>query len=135
MESWILQLMPIRNEYMDGSVDEPMDGDDVDELCKTIKAKLNYHEGNIDEREYNRILDSPRGADIGISKLNRDDVNDLAVLITGDLVLEGLVKDCTDTDDETEFEFQDCIVEAIIKGLTNIGKYENIHADGSKVDE
>lgn len=64
MESWIEQLLPIRNEYMDGSVDEPMDGDDVDELCKIIKAKLNLHEGNIDEKEYNEILDSPRGENL-----------------------------------------------------------------------
>lgn len=60
MKNWIDQLLPIRNEFMDGSVDEPMDGDDVDELCKIIKAKLNLHEGNITEEECNEILDSPR---------------------------------------------------------------------------
>jgi len=64
MKSWIDQLLPIRNEYMDGCVDEPMDGDDVDELCKIIKAKLNLHEGNITEKEYNDILDSPRGTNL-----------------------------------------------------------------------
>lgn len=61
MKSWIDQLLPIRNEFMDGSVDEPMDGDDVDALCKIIKAKLNLHEGNITEEDYNAILDTPRG--------------------------------------------------------------------------
>ena len=64
MKNWIEQLMPIRNEYMDGNIDEPMDGDDVDELCKIIKAKINLQEGNIDEKEYNRILDSPRGENL-----------------------------------------------------------------------
>lgn len=61
MESWIAQLLPIRNEYMDGNVDEPMDGDDVDDLVKIIKAKINLHEGNITPEEYEKILDSPRG--------------------------------------------------------------------------
>lgn len=61
MKNWIEQLLPIRNEFMDGCVDEPMDGDDVDELCKIIKAKLNLNEGNITEEEYNNILDSSRG--------------------------------------------------------------------------
>jgi len=60
MNNWIEQLLPIRNEYMDGN-DEPMDGDDVDDLVKIIRAKLNLHEGNIDEKEYNKILDSKRG--------------------------------------------------------------------------
>lgn len=60
MESWIAQLLPIRNEYMDGN-DEPMDGDDVDDLVKIIRAKLNLQEGNITEHEYNKIIDSPSG--------------------------------------------------------------------------
>ena len=64
MKNWIDQLMPIRNEFMDGCTDEPMDGDDVDELCKIIKAKLNLQEGNIDEKRYNEILDSPRGTNL-----------------------------------------------------------------------
>jgi hypothetical protein len=44
---------------------------------------------------------------------NIDDLRDLAVKITGDLVIEGLIKDCTDTDDDTEFEFQDAILESL----------------------
>ncbi len=42
-----------------------------------------------------------------------EEIKDLSVLIVGDLVLNGLVKDCTDTDDEIEFEFQDKIVETL----------------------
>ena len=42
-----------------------------------------------------------------------EEIKDLSVLIVGDLVLNGLVKDCTDTNDETEFEFQDVIVETL----------------------
>jgi len=53
-------LLIIRNMYMDNST-EPMDGDDVDELCKIMKAELNLNEGNITEEEYNEIMKSPRG--------------------------------------------------------------------------
>ena len=42
-----------------------------------------------------------------------EQIKDLSVIIVGDLVLNGLIKDCTDTDDETEFEFQDVIVETL----------------------
>ena len=47
--------------------------------------------------------------------MTEDEINDLSVLIVGDLVLEGLVPDCTDTNDETEFEFQDAIRETLAK--------------------
>ena len=42
-----------------------------------------------------------------------DEIKDLSVKIVGDLVLKGLVTDCTDTDDETEFELQDSIIETL----------------------
>jgi len=42
-----------------------------------------------------------------------EEIKDLSVIIVSDLVIGGLVKDCTDTDDETEFEFQDVIVETL----------------------
>ena len=44
-----------------------------------------------------------------------DEIKDLSVLIVGDLVVCGLIKDCTDTEDETEFNFQDSIVETLCK--------------------
>ena len=62
MESWIEQLLPIIEEYRGGAVsfdydeNEPLDGDEVDDLCKIIKAKINLHEGNITEQQYNEIL-------------------------------------------------------------------------------
>ena len=62
MESWIEQLLPIIEEYRGGVVsfandeNEPLDGDEVDNLCKIIKAKINLHEGNITQKEYDKIL-------------------------------------------------------------------------------
>lgn len=55
MESWETQLQPIIDEYKDGCID-PLDGDDVDNLCTIIKAKINLMEGNITQEEYNKIL-------------------------------------------------------------------------------
>lgn len=44
-----------------------------------------------------------------------DDIKDIAILITDELVIQGIIKDCTDTDDETEFEIQDIITEILCK--------------------
>lgn len=48
-----------------------------------------------------------------INKLTSDDINDIAIAIVDKLVECGLIKDCIDTDDDTEFEVQDIIAEAI----------------------
>jgi hypothetical protein len=55
MESWLDQLLPIIEEYKDGS-NEPLDGDEVDDLVKITKAKINLQEGNITLEEYEAIL-------------------------------------------------------------------------------
>ena len=47
------------------------------------------------------------------NKMTLEEIKDLSVIIVGDLVINGLVKDCTDTDDEIEFEFQDRILETL----------------------
>jgi len=52
---WIDQLLPIIDEYKDGG--EALDGDEVDDLCGIIHAKINLQEGNITNSEYERILD------------------------------------------------------------------------------
>lgn len=41
--------------------------------------------------------------------LSIDEINDLSVRIVGNLVNQGIIKDCTDTDDETEFDAQNQI--------------------------
>jgi len=47
----------------------------------------------------------------------KDDIRDLAIRIVDKLVGEGLVPNCIDTDNETEFEFQDAIIEQLKKEL------------------
>ena len=47
-----------------------------------------------------------------------DDLEDLKVLIVGNLVIEGLIKDCTDTDDEA----QDIVFNTLKSKLEQLGK-------------
>mgnify|MGYP000329863799 CR=1 FL=1 len=44
-----------------------------------------------------------------IGKLTNDDTRDLSIKILDQLVDKGFVKNCIDTDDETEFTIQDII--------------------------
>ena len=50
-------------------------------------------------------------------KLNNDDIADIAVNAVEELISNGFVKDCTDTDDSEELDVQDVIREAIAKIL------------------
>tara|TARA_R100000008_G_scaffold86548_1_gene80101 strand:+ start:95 stop:247 length:153 start_codon:yes stop_codon:yes gene_type:complete len=45
--------------------------------------------------------------------MTEDDMRDLAIAIVDKFVKMGLVPNCTDTNNETEFEFQDAIVETL----------------------
>jgi hypothetical protein len=44
-----------------------------------------------------------------------DDCRDIAIRIVDKLVQEGFVKNCIDTDDETEFEIQDIVLNELLK--------------------
>ena len=50
-----------------------------------------------------------------MNRLTKDDRQDLAIIITNRLIEMGFVPDCTDTDDESEFEVQDMIADIIKK--------------------
>lgn len=49
-------------------------------------------------------------------ELTEDNVRDLAIRITDELVRLGYVNDCIDTDDDDEFNVQDAIAEIIANG-------------------
>jgi len=51
---------------------------------------------------------------------NLDETRDVAIRIVDRLVKEKLIKNCIDTDDDTEFEFQDIIQDEINKIFKNI---------------
>ena len=42
-----------------------------------------------------------------------DDIKDLSIIIVGKMVNEGIIKNCIDTDDQTEFDAQDIIREIL----------------------
>jgi hypothetical protein len=42
-----------------------------------------------------------------------DDIKDLSIIIVGKMVEEGIIKDCMDTEDQTEFDAQDIIREIL----------------------
>jgi|TARA_R100000081_G_C4701233_1_gene107748 hypothetical protein len=46
-----------------------------------------------------------------------DDLRDIAIQVVDVLIAKGYVPDCTDTDDMTEFEVQDIIVEGLMEQL------------------
>lgn len=46
-----------------------------------------------------------------------DDIKDLSIIIVGKMVEEGIIKDCTDTDDQTECDAQDLIREILCNKL------------------
>lgn len=47
-----------------------------------------------------------------------EDINDKAIQIVEKLVAAGIIKDCTDTDDQTEFEAQDIVADFLAKEQT-----------------
>ena len=48
-------------------------------------------------------------------KLDRDERQDIGIIITNKLIKLGYVPDCTDTDDQSEFEVQDLIAKVLKK--------------------
>tara|TARA_R110001632_G_scaffold9125_2_gene35405 strand:+ start:516 stop:683 length:168 start_codon:yes stop_codon:yes gene_type:complete len=52
-----------------------------------------------------------------MDNLTNDDIRDIAIRIVDNFVANGLVKDCTDTNDDDEFEFQDIIFDVLKSNL------------------
>lgn len=47
--------------------------------------------------------------------LTLDDIKDLSIIIVGEMVEEGLITDCTDTEDQSECDAQDIIRDVLCK--------------------
>lgn len=52
-----------------------------------------------------------------MKQLTEDDIRDIAIRITNELIEMGYVPDCTDTDKEDEFDVQDTIVDILNEHL------------------
>ena len=82
---WLeLNLLEILNEYKDGA-DEPLDGDSVERLTEIIKAKLNLFEGNITEKEYEKVLDNSIKKEVRIVRINTTAFEEEDFLLLTDL--------------------------------------------------
>ena len=46
-------------------------------------------------------------------RLEQDDISDVALEIVDNMVADGLIQDCTDTENENEFQAQDIIRERL----------------------
>ena len=94
MKDWITQLQPIIDEFKDGSND-PLNGDDVDELARIIKAKLNLQEGNITQEDYEAILDrsciDEKAIQIAAHYICNDNVEEAIKLIKAQYFKDGSV--------------------------------------------
>lgn len=56
-DNWTTQLAPIIQEYIQGySGGESLDKDEVDDLVDILKTKINLHQGNITEEEYEELV-------------------------------------------------------------------------------
>ena len=51
-------------------------------------------------------------------ELTEDDIRDIAIRIVDEMVLEELLPDCIDTNDFSELQAQDIIVEQLTKSLS-----------------
>jgi hypothetical protein len=60
-----------------------------------------------------------------INEQFENDITDIAISIVDELVEQGLIKDCTNTNDSTEFDFQDAIKDALFR-------YEAMFKDNRK---
>ena len=49
------------------------------------------------------------------TKIDQDKIRDIAIKCVDEMVNQGIIKDCIDTDDSTEFDIQDIIVDTLLK--------------------
>jgi|DEB0MinimDraft_12_1074336.scaffolds.fasta_scaffold00751_15 hypothetical protein len=67
-------------------------------------------------------------------KLNNDDIADIAINAVEEMVSNGFIKNCTDTDDTEEMDVQDIIRETIAKMLVERNPHL-INLDDSDIKE
>lgn len=53
------------------------------------------------------------------TNLNLDKIKDISIAIVDKMIEQGIIKDCTDTDDNTEFDAQD-IIRDVLCELFNV---------------
>lgn len=77
---------------------------------------MNYSQANADIEAMDMLKDDCYNSDVS-KEIDNDTIRDIAIRCVNTLVKEGYVKDCTDTNDTTEFSIQDIIHKEINKAL------------------
>lgn len=98
-----------------------MDNSKIDTLTKLIITELDlhrYHQPRATLQVWYSLRNSFRY--IGVPR-TEDDVRDVAIRCVDMLVGDKIIKDCTDTNDQDEFEAQDSIVEVLNEVLPKLG--------------
>jgi len=116
---WLeLNLLEILNEYKDGD-DEPLDVDSVERLSEIIKAKLNFFEGNIAEKEYEEVLDNLTKKEVRLIKINTTAFEEEDFMLLTDLTdeeVEVVIRPLIEAEreeDEDSFYDNDSLVSAL----------------------
>lgn len=93
----------------------------LEEVKKLFKDNTNYDGDAIDDWADNAnegdVWENASEKVICIINLTLDVIKDLSIIIVDKMVEQGIVKDCTDTDDEEEFNAQDIIREVLCNHL------------------
>lgn len=91
----------------------------VDCTLKAIRQRLETTLANMQFQKGYMLWDDEEKIEhcIEALKIMESEKTDLSIRIVDNLVKEGLVVDCIDTDNETEFEFQDSINQTLNKEL------------------
>ena len=98
-----------------------MDYSKIDKLTELIIANLDlpkYHQPRAKMQVWYILRNSFYF--IGVPR-TEDDVRDVAIRCVDMLVGDTIIKDCTDTNDQDEFEAQDSIVEVLTDTLPKLG--------------
>ena len=98
-----------------------MDYSKIDKLTELIIANLNlhkYHQPRAKMQVWYILRNSFHF--IGVPR-TEDDLRDVAIRCVDMLVGDFIIKDCTDTNDQDEFEAQDSIVEVLTDTLPKLG--------------
>tara|TARA_A100001515_G_scaffold119264_1_gene101844 strand:+ start:693 stop:1010 length:318 start_codon:yes stop_codon:yes gene_type:complete len=98
-----------------------MDYSKIDTLTTTIISSLDlhkYHQPRATLQVWYVLRNSFRY--IGVPR-TEDEIRDVAIRCVDMLVGDTIIKDCTDTNDQDEFEAQDSIVEVLEEMLPKLG--------------
>ena len=99
---------------------------DSHQITETIIQNLTFpkhHEPRVKLQVWFELMNTFRKyGDPRVKHYDEDDIRDIAIRCVDHLVGDLIIKDCTDTNDQDEFEAQDSIVEVLTDTLPKYGQ-------------